>query len=181
MSRRNPLKIPVEEIPDAGEEVVFDEALPQFAALLAEATENTATGRAELKLERWPKRVDVEGTLTAEVGQTCVRCLNAYRQPLKRGMFQILMREAAGDDEDDEEIELTDDDLDRSEIVDDVVDLETLLREEIQLALPLKPLCKDECKGICQGCGAELNDEACTCEPEIDSRWAALKDLKLGD
>lgn len=181
MSRTNPLLIPVEEIPDSKEACLFDEGLAQFAALLAEVSEGPATGRAELTLERWPKRVDVEGTLTAEVGQTCVRCLNGYRQPLQRGMFQILMREPMATPEGDEEIELQDEDLDRSEIVDDTVDLETLLREEIHLALPLKPLCREDCQGICQGCGAELNDEACTCEPVIDSRWAALKDLKLGD
>ncbi len=181
MTRSNPLRIPVEEIPDRGEELVVDAAVAQFATLLAEASENEASGRAELTLVRWPRRVDVEGTLTAEVGQTCVRCLNPYRQPLERGIFQILLREPESPDDDDDEVELTDFDLDRSEIVDATVDLETLLREEIQLALPLKPLCKDDCKGICQGCGAELNAEACTCEPEIDSRWAALKDLKLGD
>ena len=178
-ARKNPLRIPVEEIPDLGEQVVVDQSVAPFAALLGEASETgeAPSGSADVKLERSPKRVDVEGILAATLGLTCVRCLQPYRQDVERRIFQILLREAQPDS--DEEVELHDDDLDRSEIVDDVVDLEGLLREEIHLALPLKPLCDDGCKGICAGCGAELNHEECTCEPEIDPRWNALKGLKL--
>lgn len=180
MSPRDPLKVPVEEIPDGRAPFLVDEHVPGFAALLAAAGKGPVTGRVELTLERWPRRVDVEGRLTAEVGQTCVRCLEEYRQPLGRRIRQILMREAPKEP-DEEEIELNEADLDRSEIVDGIVDLEQLLAEEVQLSLPTKPLCSPDCKGICQRCGAELNHEACTCEPEVDSRWAALKSLKLGD
>ena len=54
-----------------------------------------------------------------------------------------------------------------------------LLREELLLSQPTKPVCKEDCKGICAGCGAELNSEPCTCPPEVDPRWDALKDLKF--
>ncbi len=182
MSRRNPLKIPVEEIAEGGDPFTVDHSLPQFAALLAQANEGPdATGRVELVLERWPNRVDVEGTLTAEVGQTCVRCLKPYRESIERRIFQILVGEADPESGDDEETELHHGDLDRSPIVDGKVDLEALLVEEIQLGLPTKPLCAEDCKGICQRCGAALNIEACTCKSETDPRWGALKGLKLGD
>jgi uncharacterized protein len=180
MSPRHPLKIPVEEIAEGGEPFQVDDSLPQFAALLAEAGEGgDATGRAQLVLERWPQRVDVVGTLTAELSQTCVRCLRSYRQSIERDVFQILTRRAEGSPGAEEEMELHPGDLDRSSIVQGNVDLEALLAEEIQLALPLKPLCAEACKGICQGCGAELNFEPCTCEPETDPRWGALKGLRL--
>jgi uncharacterized protein len=61
------------------------------------------------------------------------------------------------------------------------VDLEPLIREAVLLALPLTPLCRAECEGICPTCGADLNEGPCGCPPGgRDPRWAALDDLHLG-
>jgi DUF177 domain-containing protein len=61
------------------------------------------------------------------------------------------------------------------------VDLEPLIREAVLLALPLAPLCRAECEGICPTCGADLNEGPCGCPPAgRDPRWAALDDLHLG-
>ena len=60
----------------------------------------------------------------------------------------------------------------------DTLDLAAVLREELMLAMPSKPLCTVDCKGICAGCGAELNVAKCTCPPKIDARWSALATLK---
>ncbi len=51
------------------------------------------------------------------------------------------------------------------------------IEEEIQLQIPLKSLCRQDCKGLCAGCGADLNVASCTCQPETDSRWGGLKGL----
>ena len=60
-----------------------------------------------------------------------------------------------------------------------VLDLDALINEEIQLFLPIKMLCKEDCKGLCQGCGKNLNYEKCECEKEVDPRLAALSDLLI--
>ena len=61
------------------------------------------------------------------------------------------------------------------------VDLEPLVREALLLALPLTPLCRVECAGICPTCGADLNEGPCDCPPAgRDPRWAALDELHLG-
>ncbi len=60
----------------------------------------------------------------------------------------------------------------------DHFDISELLREEVLLLVPEKRLCRQDCKGICQGCGAALNSEKCTCVKETDSRWSALDKLK---
>ena len=61
----------------------------------------------------------------------------------------------------------------------DQVDLEPLAREAVLLELPLAPLCADECQGLCATCGADLNQGACGCIPEVvDPRWAALDTLR---
>ena len=50
------------------------------------------------------------------------------------------------------------------------------------VALPLKPLCREDCAGLCPQCGANLNEGPCGCEPDTeDDRWAALRELKLED
>jgi uncharacterized protein len=62
----------------------------------------------------------------------------------------------------------------------EVVNLENILREQVLLTLPLKPLCSETCQGICPRCGADLNRETCQCsEEESDSPFAILKNIKL--
>ena len=57
--------------------------------------------------------------------------------------------------------------------------LEDALREQVLLALPLKVICREDCKGLCPHCGANLNDGQCSCADDVDDpRWTALKDLR---
>src|SRR5215213_1252628 len=78
-----------------------------------------------------------------------------------------------------EEVELQAEDLILSAYEGDAVDLDELVREQILLALPSRHLCREDCKGLCQRCGANLNNGPCSCEQgEVDPRWAALADLK---
>ncbi len=61
-----------------------------------------------------------------------------------------------------------------------VVDLDPMVREQLLLALPAYPVCKDDCKGLCPVCGANLNDRECGCDRHVpDPRWAGLKNVKL--
>ena len=70
--------------------------------------------------------------------------------------------------------------FDKSEAVDDLLDVTELLRDELLAAQPMKNLCKADCKGLCPVCGANLNDGDCGCDKHIaDPRLAALKDLNL--
>lgn len=57
------------------------------------------------------------------------------------------------------------------------LDLEQLVNEEVSLSLPTKILCKDDCKGLCAKCGANLNVESCNCKKDIDPRMEALLQL----
>jgi uncharacterized protein len=84
---------------------------------------------------------------------------------------------APGED-DGEGAEVGADDLDVFAFDGERVDLEPLFREELVLAVPYAPLCKEDCKGLCSQCGADLNSGACGCRPPIDPRLAALTKLK---
>lgn len=72
---------------------------------------------------------------------------------------------------------------DVSSFIDDfVVDVAALAREALVLALPLKLLCDESCRGLCAGCGKPAASPECTCDVvELDPRWAALASLDLGD
>lgn len=179
----NPMMIPVETIPAHGLTVTFTEADPEFAELLL-ALENhgpAATGTATLELTPWPRRLDVQGRIEAQTTLTCSRGLEPYRQPLVGEFTHIFLRDGRAGrpsrrQREDEELglELESHDLDREPLVGDTVDLASVLNEELQLAVPYKPLCLDECEGPCP------NMEATASRPDaIDPRWAALKALKL--
>jgi uncharacterized protein len=76
------------------------------------------------------------------------------------------------------EREVQDDDVETSYYRDDEVDLNELIREQFYLALPMKPLCTEECRGLCPQCGANLNTDTCDCATEwVDPRLAALKNI----
>jgi uncharacterized protein len=71
------------------------------------------------------------------------------------------------------------DELTTPYVEDEKLDLSAWARDSLVLDLPDKILCRDDCAGLCPGCGADLNHQACTCGPEEpDTRWAALADLR---
>jgi uncharacterized protein len=77
------------------------------------------------------------------------------------------------------EREVHDDDLSTAFYENDEIDLDQLMKEQFQLSLPMKPLCSDDCKGLCPVCGKNLNRDTCTCSRTWeDPRLAALKALK---
>lgn len=77
--------------------------------------------------------------------------------------------------------ELNDEENDDYILVEDMkLDIKELTLEDIYLALPAKLLCKEDCKGVCPQCGANLNEGPCNCKKEIDPRFEALLDM-LGD
>ena len=130
---------------------------------------------------RWPERLDVLGQLEARGPFTCVRCLTRFEMAVERNITHILVRNLDVTDSSDEEVELNRSDLDRSELRGDSVNLTDVLREELLLAMPMKAVCRDDCEGICSGCGVDLNNESCICKPQIDERWAALAALKTDE
>ena len=70
--------------------------------------------------------------------------------------------------------------FDKAEAIDDVIDVSELLRDELIAAQPMKNLCREDCKGLCPECGANLNEGECGCEKFIfDPRLAALENFKL--
>lgn len=122
-------------------------------------------------------RFRLEGTVRTELELPCSRCLEPFRMPVDAAFdlrYHPASEMTAG-----EEREVDDDDLETSYYRDDQIDVNELLREQFYLALPMKPLCREDCKGLCPHCGTNLNTGACDCTSGWeDPRLAALNALK---
>ncbi len=80
-------------------------------------------------------------------------------------------------DEDEDGDELSAEDLDVLYYDDFVVPFDPLIEEQLQLDLPMKELCRDDCRGLCPQCGADRNAAPCDCTPPPDERWKTLKTI----
>jgi uncharacterized protein len=117
------------------------------------------------------------GYVATELELSCSRCLDPYRLPVS-APFDLRYLPATSASTDSEH-QVEDEDLETSYYNDDSIDLSELLREQFYLALPMKPLCREACRGLCPQCGTNLNTGTCTCDATWqDPRLAALKDLK---
>jgi uncharacterized protein len=115
------------------------------------------------------------GTVSTVLELTCSRCLEPFRLPVDSA-FDV--RYLPQSDDAGEEREVEDDDLSDAFYRDEVIDLGQLMEEQFYLALPMKPLCRTDCKGLCSNCGANLNDTTCDCQVRWeDPRLASLKVL----
>lgn len=120
----------------------------------------------------------IQGNVSATLRTTCPRCLSDVVSTTEAPV--------------DEEFTITDDEVtgradDESGMADPataalwqggtVLNLTELVRQSVVLAVPLEPLCREDCKGLCPQCGANRNEKDCACEPSVESPFAALAGL----
>ena len=119
---------------------------------------------------------EVTGRVKTQLELACGRCLEPYEIPVEASFELRYVPQSENVGEDEREIE--DDDLTTAYYKDGVLDTGELVREQFQLALPMKPLCSDACRGLCPQCGTNLNRTDCGCAPAWeDPRLAPLKSL----
>ena len=139
-------------------------------------------GRAQLVEERHGKHqiiqdIRLKGDLLTQLELACARCLEPVTLDIKRD-FELLYR-PQGSDAGREELSVTAAEAEVSYYDGESLLLEDVLREQILLAVPLKAICKEDCKGLCAHCGKNLNSGQCSCEdPVEDPRWNALKEIR---
>ena len=121
----------------------------------------------------------IQGSVTATAGVECARCLGSYDLPL-RGQVDFIVTTAEVREQQRAEAVDSEDYV----VVDGnvlVADLTEIVRQALVLELPMKPICRDDCKGLCPQCGVNRNETKCECRTEqIDPRWEGLKKLKIG-
>lgn len=172
----------MDDIPDDGLDLSEDVLAPFVAKTFAEMGDPQAPGAVTLQmhLERLASIVSVTGVLAGHARLSCSRCLEPVPLELSNRFRFYLRQPPVIEVGSPSEVGLTEDQLDFSFMQDSTVDVPVLVQEQLTLELPAQPLCRPDCKGICQGCGAELNHETCTCPQEtVDPRFAVLKNLKM--
>lgn len=111
--------------------------------------------------------VDLDVIVETELEMTCDRCLIRYDKDVNLKIKEKLAREVSEDDFDT--IQLNES---------DTVDLAEIITRDIISSLPIQSLCSENCKGLCQECGTNLNQRTCDCDKDqVDIRLEALKDL----
>ena len=134
--------------------------------------------RGNVELMRTQQGILVQAELEIDAEVPCARCLRPSASTLRvsfeeeyRPTIDILTGHRVWPEPE----EFISDDL----MIDEhhVLNLDEAARQEFQVAIPLKPLCREECAGLCPRCGQDLNESECRCAPEPDARWRDLGDL----
>ncbi len=123
-----------------------------------------------LRLESVMEGVLVSGTASGQAVGECVRCLDPVRRPLVVDLQELFTYPGAERDDDEDETELP-------ALEGDLIDLEPVIRDAVVLELPLQPVCRDDCPGLCPQCGARLAEDPDHGHDVVDPRWAALQGL----
>lgn len=168
------------------EPIEFDLELAPGAVGLGQEAEQigplATAGQAEVLHEhRGPKDIVADirlrGRFSGSFQVPCARCVEPVQIPLAAD-FDLIFRPAAADTEAPER-SITAPETEIGYYQGDSLSLEDVLREQVLLALPVRTLCKSDCKGLCPRCGENRNSKACSCdEGPSDPRWEALAGLR---
>ncbi|PIU56723.1 MAG: hypothetical protein COS89_05685, partial [Deltaproteobacteria bacterium CG07_land_8_20_14_0_80_38_7] len=178
------MKIYIEDIPDEGLTIKVDSDSDKWLQnLLEDCVEGNFAkkDKAEVCVTviNCEGNLDLRGDIAIFTHPVCDRCLEIYKDK-KNIEFHVFMAPLKGKGKDkfreNDEKELIKEDLDFGFYEGDHIDLSEIVKEQLVLERPIKKICKEDCAGICQKCGCNLNKEKCSCKQEqYDPRWDALK------
>ncbi len=130
--------------------------------------------RVEADLDRTGRQILVQARFSAVGAFVCDRCLESFRMPLEGSYAILYVPEGTS-----MPVEAVDGEVQTVPSDAQVVALDEDVRQFVQLAVPTKLLCRDDCRGLCPQCGRNWNAGPCACdEPVSDTRWDALKKLR---
>ena len=112
--------------------------------------------------------LQMRGEVRTRLFGVCARCASDFERDAVFPLEAVLVTELASEENEDEWV---------FRLVDDCADLDDIVTTTFVLNMDTKLLCKEDCKGLCCRCGANLNDGPCRCQPEPDARFAVLQQL----
>lgn len=173
------MKINIDEIPEEGLSLDITEEGHALTELAGGKLEYSFTSpvAVHLNLTKTDGNVFVSGEIKTSIKVACSRCLSEFERPFETGLSLFY---TTGKEEEPEK-ELKPGDLDVNYLSGPELDTTEMVLAQITLEMPMQPLCKPECKGLCPRCGADLNQGDCACpvEEKIDPRFAKLKGFKV--
>lgn len=133
-----------------------------------------ATVEADVVLDSLDGGIEVTATVTAPWSAECRRCLKPVGGRIEAHVREMYRPRPPGEPPDQDE--------ETYPLAGELLDLRPLVRDAVLLELPIAPLCREDCAGLCPTCGADLNEGPCSCPPDGgDARWAVLDALRQSD
>lgn len=163
------MRVIISDIPEEGLRHDFD------LSVGINDDERQETAHAAITIRRLGDRVLCDGTARVAARLVCSRCLKEYGTK-----FEVVFKEVLLPAPEEGEVEESEESMpDSIYYRNDEIELNDIVREQLLLALPMKPLCSKDCKGLCSRCGTDLNERSCNCRNDgIDPRWKPLEGLK---
>lgn len=127
----------------------------------------------DFKLTPDGKELRVRGRMGTSIRCRCSRCMKEFVRPFETD-FDLAYAPQPEWGNETSEIELAYDDMDVGYYDGVRFDVNTMVLEQIELAMPMQYVCRDNCKGLCYKCGVDLNEGACSCKEEPDARLSVL-------
>jgi uncharacterized protein len=166
--------------------IEFEEQAEAFPVLRDMIKTNTCAFltpiKTRLRAYRINDIVEVEGNFESTVKLTCSRCLSEFETTLASRFTLTYMQENPDHlhNSPDEDLELTPEDIGLIPFFGEEINLMEGIQEQVVIAFPLKPLCREKCKGLCSKCGAILNNADCSCDRStFNTNFSVLKNLKI--
>lgn len=177
------MKLFFDDIPQSPKKISFSERVEDLNDIYAQRQIRDFQFPSSMEIEliyyRSGRELFFRGSFGGMVEAQCSRCLKPYAFRLGNDFEFILVPAAvqfgqkAG--------EISREEIGLSYYSAEEINLTPLIREQVLLALPTRPLCEENCRGLCSGCGVNLNDEGCVCAASAgDPRMAIFQTIKIG-
>jgi uncharacterized protein len=177
------MKIPVEQITPSPKEIMFSEKIEELNSLFVKEKHRDfhfpSLLDGSLVYYRSGQELFFHGSFAGKFEGCCSRCLTNYSFDVEKSFDVVLVPDPARSQRKVEELKR--EELGLSYYSSDVIELAPLIKEQVLLALPTRPLCREDCRGLCSGCGVNLNSGECACDPAApsDSRMAIFRTLRI--
>ncbi len=180
------MQLHVDDIKEVGLALDYREPPETFPALedLQQQAEVRFEGPVLVtgRVQRIAELIEVEGVVKAVASMPCSRCLETVPLSLESRFALTFSKDQpiVTEEDTDQEIELSAEEMGLIPYTGEDIDLREAIQEQVIIALPLQPLCRPDCRGLCPQCGADLNRETCNCQPPVfNNRFGNLKDIKI--
>lgn len=167
--------IPIGQLSIGLHELEFREPAAKLNEELVYEFTDVISSRAEI--DKQESHIYIHGFVETSAKLACDRCLRDFEKRIS-GEFRVYYEVVTGSSRSADPENDDDSDLRYFKAGEQHIDLTADVRDILLLSIPMKNLCDDDCKGICSGCGVDLNESECECdEKPMDPRWDALRQL----
>lgn len=173
------MRIKIVDIPDEGLSISGEETIRPDSRAEGDPCWLPAPARYELEMNRVGTTVRVRGRVSAGVECQCGRCLTEFPVPVASAVqLELVPADSIADSAADREYLLSGEEMNVAVYRNEEIDLADLVYEQIQLSLPMSPVCREDCRGLCPVCGSNLNEAPCAGhEDRGESPFSALAAL----